>query len=262
MSLDDVLEVAAEEPARVGVFSDLDGTLSAIVDDPEAVVPFAGAADALSRLAGRVGTVAIVSGRPVSFLERFFEPSIELSGLYGLEHRAAGRLLVDTTALEWFPVMASAAADARSAFGDKAVEDKTYSITVHYRTESEEFGQRVLEWADRTAEALGLDCRTAKMSVELHPPTDRSKGDAVEELCVGLQAAVYFGDDVGDRPAFERLRDLHAAGRLDAYAVVLVKSHETVDDLEPLATEVVNLPTEILPMLEAILEAAQRHDRN
>lgn len=256
MGLDDVLHALRADPARAAVFSDLDGTLSLIVDDPDTVVPVDGAPQCLTALAKTIGMVAIVSGRPVAFLERFFAPPIELSGLYGLEHRTGDRLLVDSTAIEWLPVMSTVANDARVAFGTEAVEDKHYSITVHYRGADEPFVADVLSWADRVAAETGLDARSAKMSVELHPPSSRSKGDAVEDLLIGATSAVYFGDDTGDLPAFTRLAELHAAGSLDAYAVVLVKSHETDVELHEHATNVVDTPEEVLQILQSMLHAA------
>ena len=200
--------------------------------------------------------VAVVSGRPVSFLERFFAPPIELSGLYGLEHRTSDRLLVDPLALDWLPVMSATADKARESFGEDAVEDKRYSITVHYRGEDQEFTDRVTAWAAETAEATGLDARAAKKSVELHPPTSRSKGDAVEDLLTGIRAAVYFGDDVGDLPAFIRLHELQEEGVLKAVAVVLVASHETAPELREYATDVVHTPDEALAILRQLHEAA------
>ncbi|MFT7474040.1 MAG: trehalose 6-phosphate phosphatase [Verrucomicrobiales bacterium] len=243
-------------PGDVGLFSDLDGTLSEIVDDPDAVVPVPSAAECLGALAGHLGTVAIVSGRPVSFLERFFAPPIVLSGLYGLEHRAGNRLLIDPTAVEWQHVMSRAADRAREEFGLEGVEDKRYSITVHYRGMTNDFTQRVTSWARSIADETGLDARPAKMSVELHPPTSRSKGDAVEDMARPLRSAIYLGDDVGDLPAFERLEQLHASGVLDSYAVVLVAGDETPPELRAHATDVVSSPSDVAAILHKLLEAA------
>jgi trehalose 6-phosphate phosphatase len=255
MGLGHVLEAVAIDPGHVGLFSDLDGTLSEIVDDPHAVVPVSGVTDRLGALAEHLGTVAIVSGRPVSFLERFFAPPIELSGLYGLEHRSGKRLLVDPTAVEWQQVMSRTADRAREQFGLEAVEDKRYSITVHYRGTTDDFTERVTAWARSIADETGLDARAAKMSVELHPPTSRSKGDAVEDMARPLRSAIYFGDDVGDLPAFVRLAQLRASGALDSYAVVLVASDETPPNLRAHATDVVSGPDEVAAILGELLEA-------
>ena len=46
-----------EDPAGVGVFTDFDGTLSPIVDEPDAAVPLDGVIDVLEDLARRVARV-------------------------------------------------------------------------------------------------------------------------------------------------------------------------------------------------------------
>lgn len=258
MGLDAVQAAIADDPSRVGFFSDLDGTLARIVDDPDTVVPIDGITERIAELAAHLGIVAVVSGRPVSFLDRFFQPPVELSGLYGLEHRSGERMFVDSAALEWLPVMTSTADRARDEFGPEAVEDKRYSLTIHYRGAEPERGVHVSAWVDRIAAETGLDARLAKMSVELHPPTARSKGDAIEELLSGIDFAVYCGDDVGDLPAFERLARLAADGRLHDHGVVLVTSDETPPELFAHATDTIVGPASMLGLLDGLLASLPR----
>jgi trehalose 6-phosphate phosphatase len=252
-----ISEALSTDPARVGLFFDLDGTLAEIVDDPETVVPISGVTERIARLGEHLGRVAVVSGRPVSFLERFFAPPVELSGLYGLEHRSGPRLLVDAAALEWLPVMSLTADRARVEFGLDAVEDKRYSLTIHYRGADEGRADEVVRWVEQVAIETGLDARVAKMSVELHPPTTRSKGDAVEDMLGGIDVAVYCGDDVGDLPAFRRLAELHDAGVLRDYAVVLVAGDETSPLMYDHATETVDHPSAMLGVLDGFLDALE-----
>ncbi len=247
-----VVASAEEDPTRVAVFSDLDGTLSHIISNPDAVRPVPGAVDAMNNLAHTVGQVAIVSGRPVSFLDRFFEPPVELSGLYGIEHRNGDGLRVDPTAVEWMPTIAEVAAVGERRFGGSAVENKTYSLTVHYRGESEARGTEIERWCTEIADERGLHARPAKMSIELHPPISRNKGDAIADMLEGIDAAVYFGDDVGDRSAFERLAEVHAGGQLGAFAAVLIQGAETPRNLQEVTTDMVSTPEEAVSMLERL----------
>ena len=46
------------------------------------------------------------------------------------------------------------------------------------------------------------------MSVELRPPLEVDKGSVVRGLAASCSAACYFGDDLGDLPAFEALADM------------------------------------------------------
>ena len=252
------MAAAATVPGKVGVFSDLDGTLSHIVANPDTVTPVDGAVDHMTRLADACGRVAVVSGRPISFLERFFEPPVELSGLYGIEHRTGDLRTVDPVAVEWMPVIAAIAADGAERFGASAVEDKTYSLTVHYRGATPERAAEVEAWSDQVAIAQGLHARSAKMSVEIHPPIERNKGDAIADMLDGLSAAVYFGDDVGDRSAFERLTTAREGGSLQASASVLVNGVETPDELIDAVTDVVTTPEEAVAMLDQVLRATAR----
>ena len=84
-----LLDLAAD----AGVFSDFDGTLSDIVDEPSRAVPVDGAAAVLSSWPPASARVGVLSGRPVSFLARWFGPGVLVSGLYGLELVVDGQRL-------------------------------------------------------------------------------------------------------------------------------------------------------------------------
>ena len=249
MGLEHVLDIARADPARCALFTDMDGTIADIVDDPDSVTPIAGTAELLNELAMAYGAVAVVSGRSVSFLDRFFAPPVELSGLYGIEHRTTERLLIDSDALEWLPTIDQTANDARTRFGIDAVEDKRYSLTVHYRTADASTSESILDWAGAVGTSSGLLVRAAKMSVELHPPIKRTKGDVVGELVSGMRAGVYLGDDCGDLPAFEQLHFLKTQGQLEAIATVVVDGDETPAELRELATDQVSSPAEAIDLL-------------
>ncbi len=251
-----VVAAVRNNARSVGIFSDFDGTLSHIIADRDAVMPIESAVETLTELAHVCGRTAVVSGRPVSFLEQFFAAPVQLSGLYGIEHRADDTLTIDPAAAEWMPVISAVAADAKDRFGDAAVEDKTYSLTVHYRGASEKLAAEIETWSVEVAEEHGLHARSAKMSVEIHPPLSRDKGDAVAGMLTGLSAAIFFGDDVGDRSAFDRLASAGGDGALQAFASVLVKGAETPDELSEAVTDVVSTPEEAVAMLEMLLHAA------
>ena len=192
----------------------------------------------------------------MSFLQRFFDPPVELSGLYGIEHRSGDDVTVDETAVKWMPVISSVAADATKRFGEGVLEDKTYSLTVHYRRETPAVAAAIEAWSEMVATEHGLSARSAKMSIELHPPISRNKGDAVEDMLNGLTAAVYFGDDIGDCSAFERLLSAKSNGSIQAAAAVLVKGPETPDELTGVVTDVVSQPTDVVAMLDRLVDAA------
>lgn len=214
--------------------------LSEIVDDPADAVSFDGAIERLAALRERFGVVAVVSGRPVDFLEERVPASLDLVGLYGLEMRRDGdRVDVDGSGA-WREVVADTAthATARGPEG-MAVENKGLSLTLHYR-QAPELEKQVVRWAAAEASRSGLSPRPAKMSVELHPPIALDKGTAIESLADGLRAVLYAGDDVGDLPGFDALDRLAEAGL--AVVRVAVRSEEAPDELLERADVVVDGP--------------------
>ena len=64
LSVTELLAPLRDDPRGTGVFTDFDGTLAPIVDDPASALPLPGVVDALEALAGRYGRVGVISGRP------------------------------------------------------------------------------------------------------------------------------------------------------------------------------------------------------
>ena len=205
----------------------------------------------LARLADRYALVGVVSGRPVRYLMDRLSGAGErvwLSGLYGLEATDAGRPVEVPGVREWRPVVSEAVAAARERFGG-LVEDKGLSLTLHVRTAPEREAE-VRAWAAAEAARSGLVVRPAKASVELHPPVPTDKGTVVEAVASGLAAAAYFGDDVGDLPAFDGLDRLALAGV--ATVRVAVRTVEAPPELLARADVVVEGPEGALAVLEAL----------
>jgi trehalose 6-phosphate phosphatase len=227
-------------PGRAGVLTDFDGTLSPIVDDPEAAQPLPGAVDLLARLAARYRTVAVVSGRPVAYLlDRLGPlPGVTMVGLYGLEKREGGAIEVLPEVRRWRETVDSvAAASETAAPAGVYVERKGLAVGLHYR-QAPEAASWVLAWAVDQAGRTGLVVHHGKMSLELVPPVPTDKGLVVAALAEGLDAACYVGDDVGDLPAFAALADLRNQGV--ATLAVAVRSGEEPPELVEQADLVVD----------------------
>lgn len=249
-----VLAPFLADPADAGVVVDFDGTLSPIVDDPAAARPAEGAAEALVALAGRLGLVAVMSGRPTDFLRTVVPADVVLSGLYGLEVVRGGVRTDHPGAGAW----REAVADVVRSSTDRGpagmdVESKGLSLTLHYRRHPEA-AEAVGAWAREQAARSGLELRAAKMSVELHPPIEADKGTALEALADGLGAVCFVGDDRGDLPAFDAL------GRLAARGVhtlrVAVASDEAPAELLDRADVVLDGPSAVVAFLRALLPPA------
>ena len=251
MTPDDLRSRLLADPATAALLFDFDGTLAAIVEDPSSAAPTEGVIALLEGLAGRFGRVAVVSGRARSFLADRFGPSIDLSGLYGLETRIGAREADHPEAGSWRPAIADAAASAVEALpGTVTVESKGLSLTIHFRREPADEGA-VRRWALRTAKSSGLEVRDAKASVELHPPLPVDKGTSVAALTDGSRTVVYVGDDLGDLPAFEALDDLRSEG-VDAMKVA-TGSEELPEDVARAADLVVDGPLGVIELFHPLI---------
>jgi trehalose 6-phosphate phosphatase len=239
-----------EKPKEAGVYTDFDGTLAPIVDDPSHAVPLEGASDALAALAARYARVGVISGRPVSFLRRMVAaPGVDLWGEYGLERAAGGAVEAADGAPEWKSRVDEAAGRAEAAGVAELVERKSFSVTLHYRADPEREAA-VRAWARTEAERTGLDVLPARMAVELRPPLRRDKGTALADAAAGLGAVCFLGDDRGDLAAFDALDRLAGNG---AHTVrIAVRSPEMADELEQRADVIVEGPLGALDLLVAL----------
>lgn len=230
------------------MLTDFDGTLAPIVGDPHAAGPLPGVVDVLRRLGDRFAVVGVVSGRPVSYLAGQLGDDLWLSGLYGLETLDHGRRVEAPEAAAWRPVVADSVTRAEAAFGG-CVEAKGLSLTLHFRT-APELGPAIRSWAADEGTRTGLVVRSAKASLELHPPVKADKGSVVEAVAAGLGSVCFLGDDVGDLPAFDALDRLADAG---VHTVrVGVSTEEAPPDLLARADVVVDGPEGALAVLERL----------
>jgi trehalose 6-phosphate phosphatase len=242
------------DPTGAGLFTDFDGTLAPIVDEPEQAVPLAGTVEVLGTLATRLGRVGVISGRPVTFLDTWFTGStVALSGLYGLQSVVDGERRDDERAGAWSQVVDDVvAAAAASGPPGMKVEHKGLSVTLHYR-EHPDAADPVRAWAERQAARSGLEVRRARMSIELHPPLGLDKGRVLTDLAGSLHGVCFLGDDVGDLPAFAALDRMRAEGR--TVAKVVVRSPELAPEVEDAADVIVDGPEGALSLLRGLVAA-------
>lgn len=257
--LPSALAVLRERAGEAAVFLDYDGTLAPIVPDPAGARPLPGVAELLPRLAARVGVLAVVSGRPVSYLRGVLgrPPGVLLEGLYGMEEAAGDAPAVrDREAEAWVPAVAEAAgALRRLRLEGTEVEEKGLTVTLHWRR-APSGASRAAAAAQAEAARTGLEAQPGRMSIELRPPVHADKGTVVLRLGAGHQVVACFGDDLGDLPAFAALDVLAAHG---ATAVrVAVADEESPPEVLAAADVVLRGPKEALAALEVVAGDARR----
>jgi trehalose 6-phosphate phosphatase len=250
------LTAMVEEPATAALFLDFDGSLAPIVLDPAAARVLPAARAALVRLVPRLGTVAVVSGRPAAFLvDALGIDHLVYAGTYGLERVVDGVVVVDPRVEPWLDAVETAADDADAALPGLLVERKgRVAVTIHWRTQPER-GPEATAWAEAAAARLGLEAPLrGRMAVELRPPVPVDKGTTVAELARDATTAAFAGDDAGDLPAFAALRASVRDGRLRHAVTIGVASDEGPPEVRD-ADVVVDGPRGLAELLDALADA-------
>ncbi len=262
------LRALAEDPASALVALDFDGTLAPIVSDPAQARAHPEAAEALSGLAGRIGHLAIVTGRPAAVAVEYagLREAPDLSGLVVLGHYGLERWDARSDEVS-APAPPPGVEEARGRLPgllreldaeDAYVEDKGASLGVHTRRMSDPPGalERLRVPLQRLADEVGLVVEPGRMVLELRPP-GVDKGGAlwalVEEL--GVRTVVFAGDDLGDLAAFDAVDQMRAQGMQG----LLVCSGSTEENaLAERADVLVDGPDEVVALLRAIAEMLAR----
>ena len=208
-------------PDRALVGLDFDGTLSPIVADPRDARAEPGAAAALRALARRVGTLAIITGRPAAKAVEYGGladvPGLLVLGHYGFERWSGGQVAARpappgvAAARERLPGVLAAAGAPPGTW----TEDKGDAVAVHTRrTADPDAALRLLRPAlEQLAEAEGLQAQPGRMVIELRP-RGMDKGAALKALVSerASRVVLFCGDDLGDLPAFRAIGDLRRQG--------------------------------------------------
>ncbi len=248
-----ILAPVSTDPGSAAVLCDIDGTLAPIVDDPEAASVPPETRTVLAGLARRYRLVACVSGRRASAARRIVGlGELTYAGNHGLEllepgdpeprldpalgHRGSAAAGF-ASRLDWRR-LGSAGVGLR-------LEDKGPIQAIHWRGAADEelAAERAAEIADLAIEQ-GLTPRFGRKVLEIRPVADVHKGVVARRMVErsGARTAFFGGDDETDLDAFAGLRELAAAGALDAAVCVAVRSPEGPADLVAAGDLVVDGP--------------------
>jgi trehalose 6-phosphate phosphatase len=210
---------------RLGLVTDMDGTISPIVNVPAEARPTARARDLLAALNAKLALVAIVSGRSAEDVQaRVGLPQLVYVGNHGLERWRDGVVEIAPEAAPYRPQVEAAvrAAEAQTLEG-LFVEDKGATLSVHYRNTADPAAaaEQLGPVFERIAAENGLRVFRGRMIFELRPPVAFNKGTAFRELVheYALDAALYIGDDTTDADALRMAHQLRAEGGCYALGV-------------------------------------------
>jgi trehalose-phosphatase len=202
---------------------DVDGTLAPIVVRPAlAQVPKA-TRRVIASLVTRPGVIIIlISGRGALDAKRVVGVDrVWTVGNHGAEViDPAGNTTVDAAVSRYAEGMARTAqtlVPLVAPIRGVLLENKTWTLSVHYRTADDGVVPRLRGIVENVAAQQGLIVTEGKKVFEIRPPVGVNKGTAISRLVgdlggFGPGASVLFaGDDITDEDAFRFLREHHRA---------------------------------------------------
>jgi trehalose 6-phosphate phosphatase len=215
------LDALLAGPRHGLVAADFDGTLAPIVDRPADARADPGAVPALTALAGVVGTVAVITGRPAAeavALGGFADvPGLIVIGHYGWQRWQDGELAAGETPPGVEAVRGALPGLLREAGAPDGtwVEDKGHAVAVHTRGAADPDAAlaRLRAPLGELAATHGLAAEPGRYVIELRPP-GVDKGTALTGLVAerAARSVLFCGDDLGDLAAFAAVGALRADG--------------------------------------------------
>jgi trehalose 6-phosphate phosphatase len=258
-------------PDRALLAFDFDGVLSPIVDDPEKAQAFPRAFQALADVGKMVGSVAIVTGRPVSFLisrdgfgSLLSIPDFAVYGHYGRERwDSASRTTVSAPQDRGIEAIHQ---ELRRLLGQPGVhegswlEDKGSAVAIHTRRAADPalalatLNEPVKELAERH----DLRVEPGKMVLEIRPH-GMQKGDVLRTIVRdrAARAVLYVGDDLGDLSAFAAVDELRENG---VSGVKVCSGSPEAPEVAEAADVVVDGPAGVADFLETLGQRIERKD--
>jgi trehalose 6-phosphate phosphatase len=260
------LDALLAGPRHGLVAADFDGTLAPIVDRPADARADPGAVPALTALAGVVGTVAVITGRPAAeavALGGFADvPGLIVIGHYGWQRWQDGELAAAEASPGVEAVRGALPGLLREAGAPDGtwVEDKGHAVAVHTRGAADPRAalDRLREPLGELATRLGLAAEPGRFVIELRPP-GVDKGSALTGLVRerAARSVLFCGDDLGDLPAFAAVRALRADG-VPGCAVASASAESP--QVAAAADLVVAGPEGVVELLTALAGQLRQHD--
>jgi len=199
------------------LFLDYDGTLTPIVERPDLAVLSSDMKNILEKLSSRY-IVAIVSGRLRENVERLVGiDGVFYAGSHGFDIRGPSFSLIQEDAESIISLISDIAVNIRDELGKidgVIIEDKKFSIAVHYRLiKDDKYIKVIRNYINNIIDDNhSLRLMEGKKVFEIMPRIDWDKGKAIRWIMYTLGFSfdetnvVYIGDDTTDEDAFRIIR--------------------------------------------------------
>lgn len=199
---------------RRGLLSDMDGTLSPIVNHPDDARATPKNLELLEKLNQQLELVGIITGRAVNDVrEKVNIEGLVYAGNHGMEQWENGEVIVPPEIAAFRPNLEVVIQQVEPHLLDgMLLEDKQSTLSIHYRnaTEPDHIVRDFQSILAPIVEDNNLDLFSGRMIFEIRPAVKINKGVAFQQLIEthNLSAAMYIGDDTTDVDAFVVARQL------------------------------------------------------
>jgi trehalose 6-phosphate phosphatase len=215
--------ILAQRP--FGLATDIDGTISPIVDRPDEAAVTDASRRHLWEIARHAAVVAVLTGRSTDDARRVVGlDELTYVGNHGLVWWENGEERPLAEAAQYAGLVHRAKEELASTLDvpGLVLEDKGIAVAFHYRAspDPERAREAIVEalapWVER-----GLRLRRGRMVLELVRPVDVDKGTALARLMEAyhLRGVLFLGDDVTDLDAFAAVRTWRDEGRVAGAAI-------------------------------------------
>lgn len=221
---------------RIGLITDVDGTISPIVDQPDKARVTPRNHNLLQQLQTQLTLVGVISGRSAEDVaQRVGIEGLVYVGNHGLERWEDGVVIPSPQIAQFRPALESALTMLQEHQVDGLfIEDKQATLSIHYRNVANptHFAQTFTPIIQQIASDNNLYYFQGRMLFELRPPLDLNKGTAFHDLIQShnLQAALYLGDDTTDADALKMAQTLRKTNQCYALSIG-VESDDTPDSV-------------------------------
>jgi len=248
----------------LGLFLDIDGTLSPLAATPHEAVVSPGVRALLRALSVRA-RVAIVSGRTLADARRLVGvDGITYVGSHGLATWIDGREELDASVRPYLQYAQQAVVELAPLRRLDGIlfEEKATGLAIHYRLARDPGEARadIMRAIAASGSAARFDVLEGARVVELRPRLAVNKGTSLRALVnrYRLEGVLYVGDDLTDVEAFDAVRDLRRGERIDGLSVA-VRHAETAPIVEASSDFVVDGVEGVEQLLRYVLRQLGGH---
>lgn len=230
---------------QFGLMTDLDGTISQIVDHPEMAIVKPEISTIITELVEALPVVAIISGRSVDDIrQRVGIPGVVYIGNHGLEHYVNGKVIIKKEVAQFRSAIKEAYEEIFAILSPgMLLEDKNITLSLHYRMVENPDKVRIhlFPVIKKIGEKYDLLTSEGRMVIELRPPIQINKGTAINEVIrdFSLHATFFLGDDITDVAAMKEAIRIRKSGKCLSFGIGVISEgmskevRETADYLVP-----------------------------